>query len=62
MLSGDNRISWTSQAEVIADPPEKAMGAAQEVWLPRGGLRHRCRPTALERHREFAACRPFPLA
>ena len=33
MLSGDNRICWTSQAEVIADPPEKAMGAAQDAWL-----------------------------
>ena len=33
MLSGDNRISWTSQAAVIADPPEKAMGAAQDAWL-----------------------------
>lgn len=33
MLSGGTRICWTSQAEVIADPPEKSMGAAQEAWL-----------------------------
>ena len=33
MLSGDGRIFWTSHAEVIADPPEKALGATQDAWL-----------------------------
>ena len=33
MMSGKREIHWTEKARVIADPPEKVVGAGQETWL-----------------------------
>lgn len=33
MLGDETRIHWTSEARVLSDPAEKALGAAGESWL-----------------------------
>jgi putative cardiolipin synthase len=33
MLGGGRRIHWTSEATVISDPPEKALGSGEADWL-----------------------------
>jgi putative cardiolipin synthase len=33
MLSGQGQIHWTTDARIVADPPEKVKGAGQENWL-----------------------------
>lgn len=33
MLADEGRLHWSHQVKVVSDPPDKALGAAQERWL-----------------------------
>ncbi len=47
-------LVWTDRAELVADPPEKAMARAQDRWLPR-----RILPLLGEAQRELRMITPY---